>query len=121
MNRTQALWAALVLTLCVFAGIGLWWNKRGAEVGAPSPAPLVTRSPEELEAAWRAEVERVIAAYEQNKDAAQARGDLLRLVVPGPRRDLHLSLVLALDGLVRQESGAEARWQQAVAAARAAF
>ncbi len=63
----------------------------------------------------------MIVAYEQDKDAAQARGDLLRLVVPGPRRDLHLALVLALDGLARQEPGAEARWQQALTAARAAL
>ncbi len=121
MNRTQVIWCGILLVLCCAAG-GIFFWKRGS---SPSPAakiaPIVTRSPEELEAAWKTEVQTILQRHEQSQDHAEARGALLRVTVPGPRRDLHLALVLALEGLTHQHPDAATRWQQAMTAVRAAF
>lgn len=114
MNRTHAFWVAILTVLCLAAGFAVW-RGRLSDSSTPSAAPVVTRSPEEIEQAWKIGVEKVILEYEQDHDAAKGRNSLIALTVPGERREIHLALVLALEGLQRQQSDAPSRWQKALA------
>ena len=79
------------------------------------PAPVSAPSLEETRATWRQNVKRIVAMYDQDKQAERAREALLALTVAREDQEAHLRLVLALNALIEGASGADKKWQTAQA------
>jgi len=62
---------------------------------------------------WRTDVQVILAAYDEKKDAVAARDALLAVRVPGSARDIHLALVLALTSIAEGDRSADARLETA--------
>jgi hypothetical protein len=79
--------------------------------------PTPTKTPQELHAEWKVSVGKVLAEYDQSKNASGARDALELIRVGAVDKDVHLELYLGFRALAAEEKGAE----EQVAAARNAF
>jgi len=108
------------LTLFIFL-VAIWFGLQAYRrlsshdeyVPRAVPATAPTRSVEEIRAAWRQDVERILKAYEQDRNATSARDTLLGLTVAREDQDAHLRLVLALNAVVEGVLDADKKWQAA--------
>ena len=81
----------------------------------PVPPAQQARSSQEIFDAWHEGVAEALRTYERTKDATQAKTALLALSVPKDKRDIHLALVLALEGLSRTKKDALKQYETAKA------
>ncbi|MBP7134188.1 hypothetical protein KBA73_03145 [Patescibacteria group bacterium] len=113
-NRRGAL---LLLGVVVLASGGVALHSRYKKDSVTPVSPVTTSSPAEIRSGWRTSVQTIFAEYDRTQDAEAAKNGLLALRVVAPDQEVHLALVLALQGMTESRVGAK----QALEAARQRF
>ena len=91
------------------AGIG---TPSGGTGPMTAPLNLPTRAATEIHTEWRTSVQRLLAQYDQDQNATAMRDALLRLTVAGEDRERHLALVLALNGVIGNDTKAKEKFAE---------
>lgn len=92
----------LILCIVVIGGIvvGFGWTLRHVLRRTAAVEVVPARSQAEIHRTWVQGVRKVLAAHDQDRDALKARDALLALSVRTDDQDVHLALVLALQGIM---------------------